>query len=156
MIEVGLIVNTQGLRGEMRVRSESDFKADRFRPGATVYIDQVAYTVESYRSASGFDVIKLKNINHIDQALLLKGKALMAPIEEASLAQGEYHVSSLIGCEVFEEGIKLGVVTDVRPMPAQRLLVVDDKIQIPFVGAFIQEVDVVKKRIDVTLIEGMR
>ena len=156
MIEVGLIVNTQGLRGEMRVRSESDFKADRFRPGATVYIDQVAYTVESYRSASGFDVLKLKNINHIDQALLLKGKALMAPIEEASLSQDEYHVSSLIGCDVFEDDIKLGVVTDVRPMPAQPLLVVDDRIQIPFVGAFIQEVDLTKKRIDVTLIEGMR
>jgi len=156
MIEVGLIVNTQGLRGEMRVRSESDFKADRFRVGAKVYIDNVAYTVESFRSASGFDVLKLQTIDHIDQALLLKGKALMAPVDEVSLSEGEYHVSSLMGCEVFEDGVRLGVVTDVRPMPAQRLLVVDEKIQIPFVGAFIQQVDVTKKRIEVTLIEGMR
>jgi len=156
MIEVGLIVNTQGLRGEMRVRSESDFKSDRFRQGAKVYIDNVAYTVESFRSASGFDVLKLQTIDHIDQALLFKGKALMAPIEDVSLSKDEYHVSTLIGCEVFEAGVKLGVVTDVRPMPAQNLLVVDHKLQIPFVGAFIQEVDLNLRRIDVTLIEGMR
>jgi 16S rRNA processing protein RimM len=156
MIEIGLIVNTQGLRGEMRVRSESDFKADRFRIGAKVYIDQVAYTVESFRSASGFDVLKLEQINHIDQAEALKGKAMYAPLEEASLSEGEYHVSQLIGCEVFDAGVKLGMVTDVRPMPAQPLLVVDNKIQIPFVGAFIQEVNLASRRIDVTLIEGMR
>jgi 16S rRNA processing protein RimM len=156
MIEVGLIVNTQGLRGEMRVRSESDFKADRFRHGATVYIDDVAYTVESFRSASGFDVLKLQSIDHIDQALLFKGKVLMAPIDEASLSEGEYHVTTLLGCDVYEADAYLGKVTDVRSMPAQSLLVVDQRIQIPFVAAFIQEVDLTTRRIMVTLIEGMR
>jgi 16S rRNA processing protein RimM len=156
MIEVGVIVNTHGLRGEMKVRSESDFKADRFRVGATLYIEDVAYTVTSFRPGTGADLLTLSSIDHINKAERLKGKPILAPVEEASLNEGEYHISSLLGCDVREDGALLGTVTDIRPMPAQSLLVVNKTIQIPFVDAFIQEVDVVNRVIHVTLIEGMR
>lgn len=156
MIEVGVIVNTHGLRGEMKVRSESDFKADRFRVGATVYVEGVAYTVLSFRAGTGADLLMLSTIDHINKAEHLKGKPIMAPLEEATLREGEYHISTLLGCEVFEGDVSLGTVTDIRPMPAQSLLVVNDTIQIPFVDAFVQDVDVDRRVIHVTLIEGMR
>lgn len=156
MIEIGVIVNTHGLKGEMKVRSESDFKAERFRVGATVYIDDLPYTVTSFRQGTRSDLVTLKTIDHINKAELLKGKPIMAPLEEALLDEGEYHISTLLGCEVFDDGELLGMVTDIRPMPAQSLLVVNDQILIPFVDAFVKEVRLNDRVIHVTLIEGMR
>jgi 16S rRNA processing protein RimM len=156
MIEIGTIVNTHGLKGDLKLRSESDFKAQRFAVGAVVYMNGRPYTVASFRAQQGFDIIHFEGIDHIDQAQLLKDQVLMAPLDDALLAEGEFHVTQLIGCAVREAGELLGTVTDIRHFPAQSLLVVNDTIQIPFVDAFILEVDLTQRIIDVELIEGMR
>ena len=156
MIEIGTIVNTHGLKGDLKIRSESDFKAQRFVPGAVVYVQGRPLRVEWFRPQKGFDILHLVGIDHIDFALPLKNQPLMAPLEDAVIEEGQYHVTQLMGCMVHEAGVELGVVTDIRHFPAQSVLVVNDRIQIPFVDAFIQTVDLNQRRIDVTLIEGMR
>jgi 16S rRNA processing protein RimM len=57
---------------------------------------------------------------------------------------------------VVEDAVVIGTVTDIRHFPAQSILVVNETIQIPFVDAFIHTVDLTKRVITVTLIEGMR
>lgn len=156
MIEIGTIVNTHGLKGDLKIRSESDFKEQRFVPGAVVYVEGRPLTVAAFRTQKGFDIIHFVGIDHIDDAIPLRNKILMARLEDAVLADGQYHVTQLIGCEVREAGVVIGSVTDIRHFPAQSLLVVNQTIQIPFVDAFIQAVDLDKRVISVTLIEGMR
>jgi 16S rRNA processing protein RimM len=156
MIEIGTIVNTHGLKGDLKIRSESDFKAQRFVPGAVVHVQGRPWTVAWFRPQQGFDILHLVGIDHIDQALPLKNQAMMAPLEDAVIEDGQYHVTQLMGCIVSEAGVDLGVVTDIRHFPAQSVLVVNASIQIPFVDAFIQTVDLKQRRIEVTLIEGMR
>jgi 16S rRNA processing protein RimM len=156
MIEIGTIVNTHGLKGDVKIRSESDFKDQRFVPGAVVYVEGRPLTVASFRTQKGFDILRFEGIDHIDDATPLRDKVMMAPLEEAHLEAGQYHVTQLIGCEVIEDDVVLGTVTDIRHFPAQSLLVVNQTIQIPFVDAFIHTVDLTKRVITVTLIEGMR
>lgn len=156
MIEIGTIVNTHGLKGDLKIRSESDFKEQRFVPGAVVYVKGRPLTVASFRMQKGFDIIRFVGIDHIDEAMPFKNQVLMAPLEAAVLEEGQYHVTQLIGCSVKEDAKIIGTVTDIRHWPAQSLLVVNDTIQIPFVDAFIQTVDLVNRVITVTLIEGMR
>ena len=56
-IEIGKIVNTFGLKGELKIQSESDFIDYRFRKGALVYLKMgriiKEYTVSSYRILKG-------------------------------------------------------------------------------------------------------
>lgn len=156
MIEIGTIVNTHGLKGDVKIRSESDFKAQRFEPGAIVYVLGRPLTVASFRTQKGFDIVHFVGIDHIDDATPLKNQVLLAPLEAAVLEEGQYHVTQLLGCDVVEAGVVIGQVTDIRHFPAQSLLVVNQTIQIPFVDAFIKAVDLDQRTIEVTLIEGMR
>lgn len=156
MIEIGTIVNTHGLKGDCKIRSESDFKEQRFVPGAVVYVEGRPLTVAWFRAQKGFDIVHFVGIDHIDYAIPLRNKVMMAPVEEAVLEDGQYHVTQLLGCDVVEDAVVIGTVTDIRHFPAQSILVVNQTIQIPFVDAFIRTVDLTKRVITVTLIEGMR
>jgi 16S rRNA processing protein RimM len=156
MIEIGTIVNTHGLRGDLKIRSESDFKAQRFAVGATLWINNEPFTVVMFRSQKGFDVVHFKGVDSIESATALKNQTLYAPLEEGLLEEGEYHTSQLVGCQVVEAGVPLGVVDAVRHYPAHPVLVVNKTLMIPFVDAFIDKVDLSTNTIHVTLIEGMR
>ena len=72
------------------------------------------------------------------------------------LDEEEYYVGDLIGCDVFDQGKKIGYVEDVQLYEHHDILVVKAKkrIMIPYVDAFIENIDIENKRIDTTLIEG--
>ena len=50
-IEIGKIVNTFGIRGELKIASNSDFIAERYKKGSTVYVsdEYIPLTVNSYK-----------------------------------------------------------------------------------------------------------
>ena len=79
---VGKIVNTQGLQGEMRVLSVTDFSEERFKKGAELALfdekDQFVRTVviASHRKQKNFDIIKFKDMYHINDIEKYKGYSL--------------------------------------------------------------------------------
>ena len=74
--QVGKIVNTHGLRGEVRVVAITDFPDERFKKGQRLYImtksQPVAVTVESARRQKGMWLIKFAEFNDINQVENLK------------------------------------------------------------------------------------
>lgn len=154
MIEIGQVVNTHGLKGDVKIKSDSDFKASRFAVGSVIYIEEVPYTISKFQPHKGFDLLHFKGIDTIEAALALKNVMLYAPLEEADLNENEYHVSQLIGLTVLEGSEVIGVVKEILHYPAQSILVVGDH-RIPFVDAFIKEVSLNDKTIHVELIEGL-
>lgn len=154
MIEIGQIVNTHGLKGDLKVKSDSDFKASRFAVGSVLYIDSVPYTITKFQPHQGFDLLHFNGIDSIDAALTLKNAMLYAPLEDAPLQDNEYHVSQLVGLSVRHGSDVIGTVEDILHYPAQSILVVG-KHRIPFVDAFIKDVSLEQQVIIVELIEGM-
>ena len=69
---VGKIVNTQGLQGEMRVLAITDFADERFKKGVILALfddkNKFIMNVEiaSHRKHKNFNIIKFKGMNHID------------------------------------------------------------------------------------------
>ncbi|GET43818.1 ribosome maturation factor RimM [Microseira wollei] len=124
-IEIGTIVAPQGLKGEVRVYSNSDFP-ERFeepgqrwllRPNETE-LETVELLSGRYIPGKGVYVIKLAGVEDCNQAEALRGCKLMVPASDRPpLEEDEYHVRDLIGLEVFNQltGESLGIVVDLIP-----------------------------------------
>lgn len=122
-LEIGTIVSPQGLQGELRVLSVSDFP-ERFQkrgmraiqPPQGGEIRQISLLKGRYIPGKNIYVIKLEGIEDRQQAEALRGYKLLAnQAEKPRLETDEYHVSDLINLEVYHHltGEKMGVVVDV-------------------------------------------
>ncbi len=157
---VGKIVNTHGIRGELKVKSSTDFVEERFKKGTHLWIafenQMIDMVVKKYRFHKGYILVTFEEHENINFVEKYKGCLLYADKNTDLLDEDEYYISDLIGCKVYQDDKVLGTVTEVQLYDHHDILVVDGdrKIMIPYVDAFVQDVDIDEKRIDVTLIEG--
>jgi len=177
-VTVGVIVRPFGIRGELKVRSETDFPEVRFQPGARLHwwlppkpepddADPAparkrpprtqppqACVVKSARWHGEHLVIQLEGVDTRDQADALRGAWLLIPPEERMpLEEGQYYIDDLIGMEVFtESGERIGKLKHVRQGAAYDFYDIG-AYTIPAVEEYILEVDVPNKRMVVRLPE---
>lgn len=121
-LAVGTITSPQGLRGELRVYPDSDFP-ERFTQAGkrwlqhpdTDVVTEVQLTRGRYLAGKNLYVIKLEGIENRTQAeTLRKHKLLVDPSDRPKLSKDEYHVSDLVGLEVYHQETEenIGVVID--------------------------------------------
>lgn len=157
---IGQIVNTHGIKGELKVKSSTDFVEERFQKNAHVYIDDhgtmIDMIVLSHRFHKGHILVTFQGYQDINLVEKYKGCMLYAEKNLELLDEDEYYVGDLLGCQVYQDSECIGKVSDVQLYDHHDILVVQgkQKIMIPYVDAFVKEVDIDKKRIDVSLIEG--
>lgn len=164
ILEVGQIVNTRGLRGEVKVNSFSE-DPKRFEKLSTIYVKEKSgykeYVIERVSYSKNQVILKLKGIDHIDYAEKLRNfyiyikRSDIEPLEE-----GTYYIADLIGLEVYEEdGKLLGSVDDVFNTKANSVYVVRTQIgelkYLPGIPDVIKNVDLDNKKIIVHLIPGI-
>ncbi|NCS23111.1 MAG: ribosome maturation factor RimM [Microcystis aeruginosa BS13-02] len=122
-LEIGTIVAPQGLEGELRVLSVSDFP-ERFQKRGIRGIQAPQggeireITLLRGRELPGKNVyiIKLEGVENREQSEALRGYKLWAnKLEKPRLKADEYHVSELVNLEVYHHltGEKIGVVVDI-------------------------------------------
>ena len=117
---VGKIVNTQGLQGEMRVLSVTDFAEERFKKGNILALfdkkDQFVMDVEiaSHRKVKNFDIIKFKGMYHINDIERFRDFTLKVREEDLTdLEDGEFYYHEIIGLEVYENDVLLGRIKEI-------------------------------------------
>lgn len=168
LYNVGVIVNTHGIRGDLKILSKTDFAEDRFAPGNELFMvneqsgEQIKVKVESFREQKGMFYIHLKGYNNINDVEKYKGWVLkISEEQQGELEEGEYFYHQIIGCEVVtDEGIALGNITDILSPGANDVWVVKphDKgkdILLPVIDPVILNVDVKQKKVLVHIIEGL-
>lgn len=154
LLEAGKIINTHGVRGELRVEPWAD-SADFLTDFDVFYIDGTAFEVESSRVHKEKLLLKLAGVDSIEAAEKLKNRVVYIDREDAELDEGQYFLSDLIGCEaVTEEGVSIGKVTDVLSRPGGDILEIRGESEhlvpiVPFVLGHGSGV------VTVRLIEGM-
>lgn len=114
ILRVGKIVNTHGLKGEMKVIPLTD-DPKRYNDLEFVLLDGKEVKIESCKFQKDRVILKLEGINSIEEAERLKNKYLEIPREFAvELEEDTYFIADLIGCRVFDtEGKDLGEIYDV-------------------------------------------
>jgi len=168
-IVIGKIVSTQGLKGEVRVLSYSDFPERFERAGKRWIAKSETATPEPIDLIRGRDVpgkislyvVKLGGIDTCDAAEALRGNLLMVQeSDRPKLSTNEYHVTDLIGCKVIHQatGKNIGVIKDVLPGGNDLLEVQNENqvtVLIPFVEAIAPVVNIEQKYIEITPPNGL-
>ena len=163
-LEIGQIVNTFGIKGEIKVVPFTD-DINRFDDLEKVYVktkkDSKLYKVENARYHKNMVLLKLEGIENPEQAELLKNAFLEIDREDAiPLEEGQYFIADLIGLEVYtDEGKLLGKVDDICNTGANDIYVVKDElgkqVLLPGIKDVIKEVDLESGKIIVHLIPGL-
>ena len=150
MIYIGKYVNTHGIKGEIRIKSDFKYKDKIFFVGNTLIIDNQEFVINSYSRHKEYDMITLKGITNINQIIDLKGSKVF--VFNISLDDGEYLDSTLIGFKVYMNNIYKGDVLDIKYLNnSKKILVVNNKY-VPFE---LVNVNLDKKRIDVMEVDGL-
>ena len=156
-LEAGQIVNTHGVRGEVRIQPWADEAAflTRFR---RFYMDGKPVKVLSCRVHKTLCIAALEGVDDVNDAMTLKGKVIFIDRNDAKLPEGSVFIQDILGAKVVDEsGNELGILEDVLSEPAASVLVVrgEREILIPDVPAFVLKKDTDNDVITVRLIEGM-
>ena len=159
-IEVGQIVNTHGVRGEIKVQPW-DVTADMLCGFKTFYMDGVPFRPVSKRVQGDMVLMKLPELDDMDEAAKLKTKVLSIKRSDVHLKKGEHFDAEIVGMHVYEDFIHryVGTVEEVLTYPAHKLYKVrgpEKTYLIPAVeNIFIMDVDENKREIAVHMIEGL-
>ncbi|TWS95301.1 ribosome maturation factor RimM [Streptococcus sp. sy018] len=163
---VGKIVNTQGLQGELRVLSVTDFADERFKKGSQLALfdanDHLVKTVEiaSHRKHKNFDIVKFKDHYHINEVEKYKEHFLKIAEEDLTdLEDDEFYYYEIIGLEVYEQDNYIGEIKEILQPGANDVWVVKRQgkrdLLLPYIPSVILEVDLASGRVAVELLEGL-
>ncbi len=165
-IKIGKIVNTQGLRGELKIYPLTDY-IERFEEIDYVYLEgeqNIKLIIEAIRFKKNLIIVKFRDLNNIDAVEKYKDKSIF--IDEKQLRElpdDSYYIFDLIGIEVYDENNNyIGILKDVIQNAAQDTYVIENNndeqaknFMIPAVREFIKNIDIENKKMIVKLIEGM-
>ncbi|MGE5473111.1 MAG: ribosome maturation factor RimM [Ignavibacteriales bacterium] len=162
-LEIGKIINTHGVKGELKVLPLTD-DARRFDKLESLFIDQKGelkkYDIEYVRYHKGFVLLKVKGIESMEQADLLRNHVLKIHRKDAvRLPEGSYFICDIIGMQVNDiSGRKLGLLQDVLKTGSNDVYIVkeeDKEILIPALKSVVKSVDLESKQMIVDLPEGI-
>lgn len=158
-IKVGKIINTHGIKGELKISKTGIESFDR---DIAYFIgnDNIEYKISKVRKHKENLMITLDGYNNINDVLKFKDKDIFIKEENMiELNDDEFYIDDLIDMEVFDENDqKIGFIKDVLEYDVNDVYVVqteDDEIMIPAVKEFILSVNLNENKIKVKLIEGM-
>lgn len=162
---VARVVNTHGIRGEVRVLSTTDFPDKRFRQGNVLYLrlpdqsGQIPLTVRRSRPHKQFWILGFEEADSINQVESWKGGSLLAETSREDLSEHEFYFDEIIGLTVVtDEGRQLGQVAEILQPGANDVWVVRDGQKewlIPYIEPVVKEVDLDRKRVVITPLPGL-
>jgi len=163
--EIGKIVNTVGVRGEIRVfPTTDDVKRFDMLKEITVVCprgEQRVFPVQKTRYYRNLVMLMLEGVSNMDEAAKLKGSTIVVSRADAlPLSEGEYYVPDLIGLRVVsDEGVEIGLLTNVLATGANDVYVVKQpsgkEILLPAIKQCILSVDLENSVMTVHVLEGL-
>lgn len=146
-IYIGKIVNTHGIKGELRIRSDFLYKDKVFVKGNSLIIDDKKYLIKTYRRHKTFDMVMLDEYNNINQVLFLVGKKVYFDKSLLILDDNEVLDSDLVNYNILDtNGIELEI-EEVFYASSTNKIIRTNKCLIPFNSPMIKKIDKIKKEI---------
>ncbi|MFZ3587945.1 ribosome maturation factor RimM [Bacillus sp. DJP31] len=164
---VGKIVNTHGIKGEIRVISSTDFPNERYAIGNPLYIffkdqtEPIELIVETHRVHKNFNLLTFEGYPNVNDVERFKGSILKVPEDQqGDLDEGEFYYHEIIGCSVkTNDGQIIGEVIEIISTGANDVWVVkregEKDVLIPYIKEVVEEIDIDLKEITIHLMEGL-
>lgn len=148
-IYIGTIINTHGIKGELRIKSNFTFKDKAFIIGKYIYIgsNKEKHTITSYRTHKDYDMITLKDLDNINMVLKYKNEKVYSKRSDLFLNDNEFLEEDLIGYEVYYKDEYLGKVIEIFTSGLSNKVVRLEKKLFPYHQDIIDKIDKTNKKI---------
>ena len=163
-LEIGQIVNTNGLKGMLKVKPLTD-DITRFNDLKSVFIQKdselLEFKIQDVKYSKNMVLLKLEDINSINEAEKYKNLYIKINRKDAvKLDKNSYFIVDIIGSEVLtEENEILGKITEVLELKSNDVYVVKNaegkEILLPAIEEVIKDIDIENKRVIIHLMEGL-
>jgi 16S rRNA processing protein RimM len=155
-IRIGKIVNTHGIKGELRILSDFRHKDKVFIPGMKFYVgkEKKEFIVNSYRFHKIYDMVTFKGFNNINDVEYLKGDFVFINEEDLVLDNGEILSTNLIGYNMKVGNKDAGEIIEIIDTPANEVLKTEITM-VPYVKEFIKKIDNEEKIVYINDIGGL-
>lgn len=157
-VYIGKIVNTHGIKGELRILSDFEFKDKAFKVNTEIYIDNEKHIIKSYRRHKNYDMITIDNYNNINDVLYLLKKKVYKKKNELDLSDEEILDSDLLTYKVIDKNKNCGIIKEIfLASPTNKIIRVlfDKEVLIPINSPMVKKIDKKLKIVEVELIDGM-
>ena len=155
-VYVGKIVSTHGIKGEIRILNQFNFKDKVFKIGNKLIIDDKEYEIKSHRVHKGFDMVTLDDYHDINEVLFLMKKNVYFDKDELGLEDDEVLDEDLLEYKVISDDGRIGSIMEVfYASPTNKVIRVkfDKEFLVP--SSFFTKVDKKNKTIYVELVSGL-
>ena len=141
MLYIGDLVNTHGIKGEVRIISNFKYKDIVFKPNNFLYINNEKLKIKTYRKHKNYDMVTFENYDNINDVLKFKGLKVYINKEEFNF-NGPLN-EELYGKKVYANGKYIGTLDNIIQNRGGELLVVKGKKEylIPYVDEFVKEIN---------------
>ena len=157
---IGKIVNTHGIKGEVRILSDFPHKSKVFKTGMKIYIGKAKEEREitTYRPHKMFDMIKMNDLDNINDVLKYKGQYVFINKADLVLGDHEYLDEDLIGKDIIMNGKNIGKVKKIVRYSKNNLFLVNNTekdFYIPYNFDIIENIDLENSQITIKELEGL-
>ena len=158
---IGKIINTRGLKGEVKVENHSSFIKERYKVGNVIYLSNdetnfISKKIVKFSFTKGFVYLYLEGIENIDKANEYRNYYIYCTSEDLKEKKDVYHYLTLKDMVVVFNGKEIGKVVDIENNSRQDLIRIDTgkkTFLIPFMSDFVVNIDKENKVMEVTNIE---
>ena len=153
-IYIGDLVNTHGIKGEVRIMSDFKYKDAVFKKGMKLYLGKrkEELVINTYRIHKNYDMVTFDGIYNINDVIVYKGDSVY--INRDDIEVDGYFDEDIIGLDVYTDKL-IGKVEYILKSKAHDILVLDNGKMIPNIPEFVKKIDLETARIIVLEVEGM-
>ena len=138
-VYIGKLITTHGIKGEVRISSDFEYKDHVFVVGKKLIINNREFTINSYRVHKGYDMVTFVEVNDINDVI---------PLKQAKVY---FIYDDLLGMEVVLNDISIGTINDYITGLNKLIQVKGVKtFFIPFVNDYIIKIDKENNRVYVS------
>jgi len=162
-LEVGKIINTHGLRGEVKIMTWTDYPEDFEKLDYVLAVQkgkESRLDIENIKYQKNNIIVKFKQLTVIEEAENYKNAVLKVPREAlGELPEGVYYIADLLGCEVSDENGVIGILYDVFSTGSNDVYDIKREgkrnLLVPIIEGVLLNVDIDNKKILIKVPEGL-
>ena len=158
LVKVGKIVNTHGIKGEIRILSSFPFKDKVFKVNNYLIIDDKKYKIMTYRVHKNFDMVTLEGYNDINEVLFLMKKDVYVEKSSLSLEDDEVLDEDLIDYTVLTKDGRSGTIKEIfYASETNKILriMLDEEVLIPYYSPMVVEINKKDRTITIDVVKGL-
>ena len=153
---VGKVVTTHGIKGEIKILSNFQFKEKVFSVGNKLIIDNNEYEIKSYRVHKGFDMVTLDDYHDINEVLFLLKKEVYVDKDSLDFSDDEVLDEELMEFSVITTDGRSGKILEIfYASPTNKVMRIDIGFEylVPFNSPFMKKLDKKEKTVLVEILE---